>query len=176
MAVAAATCLLLGGLAGSSAVGTTSAAWTNDAWASAAASTGTWVTAPTSSCVVLNAAGNPVTSKPCTITSLRAVDNNDGSPVGQRRAHMYLRLSTAPLASGETLRFTVDLRTATGLPSNWVWSNAGVTAGNLIASPGFACSSLPWLTAFAPSWASGGADVYFVLLENRTGQSGLICS
>ena len=64
---AAAACLLLVTVAGVSAIGETSAAWTNTAWSSAAASSGTWSTTATPGCVVTDSAGNPITGPTCQV-------------------------------------------------------------------------------------------------------------
>src|SRR5690606_909853 len=109
----------------------------------------------------------------------RAHDNGDGAAAGQRTGHFYLRFNVGSIANGERLVFTVDVRSISGLPSGWsTWNTPmrGFGLGNLTAEPGALCSELPFLTARAPSWASGGGEIYFQYFENRTGKSGLGCS
>ena len=155
-------------VAGSLALQPTVAAWTDPAQFRATASAGTWGNV----CRVMNSAG-VATTKSCTVTSLRAQDNGDGRPAGQRTAHFYAKFTVGTLAAGEYIVFTADVRTATGLPAGWsTWTtpNRAFGLGNLTAQPGVACSALPSLTARAPDWATGGAEVYFIYWEDGTGQ------
>lgn len=150
------------------AVQSTVAAWTDPAHISATASAGRW----TNVCQVMSSAG-VATTKPCTVVSLRGRDNGDGRPAGQRTAQMYATFTFGNLAAGEYVLFTVDLRTATGLPANWsTWTtpNRGFGLGNLTAQPGSLCSALPNLTARAPVWGGSGTDVYFVYWEDASGK------
>lgn len=131
-------------------------------------------------CTVVNGTGNP-TTKPCQLTNLTGQSNNDGKPVGSRTWQMYLYLSAPTMQSGggknsESAEIWVNLAAATGMPGDWQWGTSGVVGGNLTAYPGASCSTLPTLHAYAPGWSGGGAALYFSVVENRTGVSGLICS
>ncbi|MEN0128001.1 MAG: hypothetical protein AAGC49_01075 [Brevundimonas sp.] len=155
----------------------TSAAWVNPAYGSTTVASGSWGAASFGTCVVLNKNGT-ATGKQCTVTGLRAEPYNDGKPVGDRTANMYVNVS-APQAKSdgtEQIEVTLSLQAATGLPAYWTWSTAGVDPGNLSAYPGFACTSLPALRAYAPGWAGAGGDVYFVLFEKRAGHTGMLCT
>ncbi|KQR12032.1 hypothetical protein [Cellulomonas sp. Leaf334] len=66
LTVAVAAALFLAVAVGTSAIGATSAAWTNDARAAAAASSGTWSAAGVG-CVVTDSAGNPVPGPTCQV-------------------------------------------------------------------------------------------------------------
>ena len=161
---------------GGAMVQTTSAAWVNDAYGRTAVTTGSWTSAVSfGTCVVRNKNDN-ATGRTCTVTEMRAVEFNDSHPVGDRTANMYFKVSAPQAKSGDDFEVTLDLRTATGLPANWVWSTSGVGPGNLTAFTGFACASLPTLKAYAPDWASSGGDVFFVLYEQRVGRSGMACA
>lgn len=153
---------------GTLAVQSTVAAWTDPAVVQATASAGTWANV----CRVMSPAG-VATTKPCTVVSVRGQDNGDGRPAGARTGHFYVRFTFGNLAADEYVLFTVDLRTATGLPANWsTWAtpHRGFGLGNLTAQPGSLCSALPNLTARAPVWGGSGTDVYFVYWEDATGQ------
>ena len=145
-----------------------------DTWPVAA----TWVPLGTSlgTCTVVSVNSGTTTGKSCTVVGYRVVDNNDGAPVGSRTWHVYLTIN-AQMSSNGSQEAELQLNlAAAGLPANWQWGNAGVVTGNLIPYPGAPCSALPTLHAYAPGWAGNGTEVYFDVVENRTGVSGLACS
>ncbi len=129
-------------------------------------------------CKVMSSTGTD-TGKSCAINlaASSAAEFGDGKGPGERTANVYLGFTFAAPGSGEYVLFTVDLRTVPGFPANWVWDSPmrGFSLGSLIAQPGSSCSALPFLTARAPSWASGNT-VHFTYYENRTGKSGLGCA
>jgi len=138
----------------------------------------TWTVTPSATpspgtCSVVTAAGQP-TGKPCEILDLTAPQWWGTAPT--RQANLYFHLSAPNLASGERIVVTLDLSQAVGLPSGWRWSTSGASGGNLLPYPNQSCSLLPSLTAYAPTWAADGNQIYFPISENRAGQSNLICS
>lgn len=166
------------------ATGPTSAAWTEPAYFTAAASSGSWVGAsPFGTCTVVTMAGVPVVGRTCTVTGLVYVDFGDGKPVGQRTGHMNLTLATDSRSDGsEQVRLDLRLAAATGLWANWTWANAAVVGGNLSAYPGYTCATLTQpgapLTAYAPGWVSTTGTAQFQVTEQRTPgkKSNYICT
>ncbi len=76
-------------------------------------------------------------------------------------------------SGAEPIQFTIDLRQGTGVPGRLGLVQLGRQRSNLLAFPN--CTSLPLLRAYAPGWAGRGHNVYFAV-ENRSGQTGLICT
>ena len=127
-------------------------------------------------CAVVTAAGKP-TSTTCTISSLKAVSNGDGHTAGSRTDQLYMTLAmSAPPGKNEQVLLVLNLAAATGLQSDWMWSTTMVYGGNLSAYPGQACSALPSLRAYGPSWSANGSSLYFWMAEGGAPARDSLCS
>jgi hypothetical protein len=168
----------------SSAIRPTSSAWTNPAYVTANATSGSWAVAgPLGSCVVVSdvAPYDPISpAPPCTITALTYSAFGDGAPVGSRHANMYINV-TATVTSSQLIKLSFNLMGAAGIPANWSYATSALENGNVSQYPGFLCSSMStgvYIT-LAPSWAGGGSQVYLgKLYENRfeSGKHTFTCS
>lgn len=164
--VIAATCLVLG-VVGATAVQVTSAAWTNDAWSSVSATTGTWPSASANTCVALKADGSAMPGGTCAVTGVSLA--TPWGAAGDRQTNGHVLVS----ASSTYVSFSVELRSA--VPADWNWSTSAVVNGNgsYTASSGLACSSLPALTGRSnPTWST--VEIYVVLFEKRSSASGAL--
>lgn len=149
----------------------TGSAWvTLDGWPVPTA--WTYVPPPPNRCVVLTSTGAQA-AKTCAVANLRVKEFWGTAPA--RAANLYFDVSapTVNHNAGEVVRVTLDLSTAAGLPSGWRWSTTAVGAGNLVAVPGQACTSLPVLVADVAAW---NTNVYVPIREDREGGSGVLCS
>ena len=163
--LAAGAALLLAVVAGTSAVGATSAAWTNDVRFAAPASSGTWTAA--NSCVALAANGTPAVGGSCVITGI-SLAAPWGTP-GDRQTNGHVRVTS----SSTYVSFSVDLRPA--LPTGWSWSTSAIVNGNgsYTTTAGYACSSLPALSGRTnPNWST--LEIYVVLFEKRSSAPGTL--
>lgn len=159
--------LLLALAAGTSAVRSTSAAWTNDARAAAAASSSTWSVASANTCVALAPNGTPAPGGTCTVTGISLAA--PWGAVGDRQTNGRVQVTS----SSTYVSFSVDLRPA--LPTGWSWSTSAIVNGNggYTTTPGYACASLPTLTGRTnPAWSI--PEIYLVLVEKRSSASGTL--
>ena len=167
--LAAAACLLLGAVAGTSAVRETSAAWTNDAWSSAAASSGTWTAAGGHGCVVTDSAGNPVSGPTCQVTF---GPDTDGSDAWNIKATVSTTSATPVF-----WRLTLDFAAAPFAPAmKWVGEYSGIPV--VAPLPGGFCSASTRLVSFTgrADWGratvSAGNPVVLDFVGRNTGSSG----
>lgn len=165
---ALALALLTGGAMGMAAAGlgpveTTSAAWTDNTYASAVVTAGTWPTTTGNSCTAIGLDGRTLTG--CAVTGIRY--DGWGSPGSQTRNY-YINFRT-PLGT-RAVSFDVDLTTATGSGSSWSWEKAGVLTGaQFMGRGGWSCAQLPRLSGTGADWQT--LTIYFQVAENRTGTS-----
>lgn len=129
---------------------------------------------PLGTCVVVNAAGNPVNSQTCTVTSLRAPDV--WGTTGSRTANFYVTFSPTNVHGQQRIRFTLNLDAAQGIPADWNWSTSGTQGGNITPLSGYACAELPVLRGQTPAGWGSYTNVYFPITENRATASGISCS
>lgn len=125
-------------------------------------------------CVVVDGAGNPAPGFTCRITKLTA---DVWGPTGSRSANYYAWFSATGVNGDLRIRFTVDLSTATGIPTDWRWATAAqTTQGNVTTLPGYACGEQPVLRAETqPGWGSY-TRIYMTGVENRATSTSLACS
>jgi len=143
-----------------------------DGWPVAA----TWTrpaSSPTTGCVV-RAASGATTTKPCTVVWRDETYLWGTAP--QRYANLYFDI-VAPAAdynAGDTVRVTLDLSTAPGMPAGWRWSTTGTGSGNLVRVPGSSCATLPVLVADAAPW--NFTKVYLPIQETMAVGASALCS
>lgn len=130
----------------------------------------TWSYSPWS-CVVVNSSGQPIDDRNCSVSAVSATTGVHRALILFWVTDRYATFNittTHNAKSGERVRVTADLSTATGLASDWFagTTNRGTSddfGGNLDAT--MACSELPWLTAV--SNASPGTTFTQVVRNNR---------
>lgn len=169
---------------GGSSAQPTSAAWTDSAEGSAAASSGSWSAGP-GTCSVEKLPGyTGVWNNPaCTVTALNG-DVPWGAP-GSRQTNLYVALSfSGSVAGGQESNFriviTLNLASTENVPTDWNWSTTGVGLGNLLSKANdYQCSSLAQSNAPFKAYVHGNyfvsSQVFFPLYENSGGITGLIC-
>ncbi|MDM7830497.1 hypothetical protein [Cellulomonas edaphi] len=159
---------LVGVLAALAGVGPTSAAWTDPAYVTATASTGTWQGPLT--CTVRNASGSLDASKPCTVTSVSA--QFWGSP-GSGQGSLTADFSAPGIAVNQYVAFDLTVPSASK-PAWWDWSTSSVTSVNNNATITSACDALPQITGREGSNLGATPNVYITLSDRRA--AGRLCS
>ncbi|GEL99525.1 hypothetical protein [Cellulomonas terrae] len=168
LVVAVAAASMLAVTAGTSAIGATSAAWTNGARAAAAASSGTWSAAGVG-CVVTDSAGNPIPGPTCQVAF---GPDTDGSADWNIKATVSTS-STTPVY----WKLTIDFAAAPFAPA--VKRVGEYSGGAVIAPlpPGF-CSASTRVVTFTgrADWGkatiSAGNPVVLDFVGSNTGSSG----
>ncbi|HWI32050.1 MAG TPA: hypothetical protein VNT50_11200 [Microbacterium sp.] len=159
---------LAGGVAAITALSPTRAAWTDQTVASATVSSGTWVAVPVgNTCTALDWRGVAVGT-----CAVRSITYDEWGWAGNHTRNMYLTFTVSSVAT-QSIRFDVDLATATGTPSGngtWNWSTAATLAWGQM-TPTSACTALPRLqgtTVSGWTWLLS-PPVYFSATDNRAG-------
>jgi hypothetical protein len=155
-------------------VGPTSSAWTNPAHHSVSVTAGTWAVTPTVGCTVMRLVNGVETVQAGKTCSVTATMDNYWSSAPSRVANVTFAFTYSGATYPDYFLFTIDMRTATGVPSGWSWTTSGSVGANLVGRS--ACSALPYFTATTfPSWGPvSSTQIQFH--ENRTGVSGLSCT
>lgn len=148
----------------------TTAAWTDGARFGATASAGTWVTAPTPSCVVRNPVGNVIRNCTATATIASMWQQGPGTPW---TIQYSVSLTQGP-GNNQSAEVVIDLSKATGtLPPGFTWTLAGIAGGWTIDTTGTRCADLPLVTGrIGANQSSAGIHV----VQDRTTQGPLTCT
>ncbi|GEL95873.1 hypothetical protein [Cellulomonas composti] len=133
----------------------TSAAWTNSAYAVSGASSGSWSSGPTSSCVVLTAAGVEKPGATCTVTGVTGQDWGDGAVRPHRRSHVTVSYTLTGYVWTDYVRFTGSL--APAVAADWLWSTTAVT--NESGAVSVDATARPVVTLRSESWATASMMV-----------------
>lgn len=159
LALTLAVTAVLGAFGGISAVRPTSAAWTDDVWASTAASSGSWVSTTTNECEIRNAAGVKVAGTSCVATAPQPLWGNEYD----RYAYFYPHLQLSrEIQSGEYVWFSVSVPTSSA-PAYWSWANAGIDQLNFGGNGGGVvsrCADLPAIVGKMTSNWGTSYDLY----------------
>jgi hypothetical protein len=129
----------------------------------------TWAyTPPYPICGVYRLVNGVETARPgsCTVTSLSAAAW--WGTAGSRLANVDIAFTYTGASYPDYFKFSVDMRTTSGLPTDWGWATSGVSGGNLVVSSSYLCGRLPVLDGSSvPSWGpTSGFE--FRLVENRS--------
>lgn len=147
----------------------TVSAWNDRTLTVASVTAGSWSPAPEAGCTAMTSAGQELEGGWCSIS---AVHYSESGSHGQRTRNYHV--VTDSNAGAGFIRLHLDLSAATGPSSSFSWSNAGLGHGHITPSPGWSCSSLPWVGGDTASGGNWGlqSSIEFHINEDRTARPG----
>ncbi|KQY45989.1 hypothetical protein [Cellulomonas sp. Root137] len=125
---------------------------------------------PVNVCQVRNANGTVDATKPCSVVG--AASSNYWGTNGSGQGNFDIDFSAPGISNSQYVSFTV---TIPGAPAWWTWSTSGLTSANNGAQVTSSCSALPQLSGRLAANIGATPGLYAAFVENRAGQSGIVC-
>lgn len=125
---------------------------------------------PVNTCQVRNSNGTLDDQKPCSVVSAPSAKYWGNNGAGQ--GNFDVGFSAPGISNTQYVTFTV---TIPGAPAWWTWSTSGLTSANNGAQVTSSCSALPQVSGRLAANIGATPGLYAAFVENRTGQSGIVC-